>query len=265
MKNLSRQLGQHDSEAFTACEAINGFLLVDKPAGITSHDVVDVVRRVTGIRRVGHSGTLDPFATGLLTLGVGAATKQLGNLQGLPKHYIATMYLGATSDTGDPTGVVTIITNSQLLISKLEVERLLPKFTGPIFQIPPMYSAKKVGGKKLYELAREGKIIERTPHQITIHKLELRSFHWPLAEIEVHCSSGTYIRTLVEDIGKALGSGAYTQILQRLSIGPYRIEDAQTLHALTKENWRAHLLPIDPTLDKITATAYPASTDTLHR
>ncbi len=243
MKNLSRQLGQHAGEASAACEAISGFLLVDKPAGITSHDVVDAVRRVTGIRRVGHSGTLDPFATGLLIIGVNAATKQLGNLQGLPKTYVATMYLGTTSDTGDITGVLT--TRSDVRCEMSDVKSTLPSFLGPISQIPPMYSAKKVGGKKLYELARAGKTIERKPVRVTISSIRLLDYNWPQAEIVVTCSSGTYIRTLVEDIGKALGSGAYTEALRRTAIGSWHIEDALPLDGLNRENWQAYLLSVD--------------------
>lgn len=213
---------------------LNGFLFIDKPAGITSHDVVDRVRAVTGIRRIGHSGTLDPFATGLLILGVGAATKALGKIQGLPKRYLATMHLGAVSSTGDPTGIVTAYAypSSRAKLRDLDIQNTLERFLGPIDQIPPMYSAKKIGGVKLYELARAGKIVERKPNRVTIHELTLREYTWPTAEIEVACSSGTYIRTLVEDIGKALGCGAYTESLRRTAIGPWRVDEAVTLDEL---------------------------------
>ncbi len=248
------------SESFESQSS--GFLLIDKPAGMTSHDVVDALRRITGIRRIGHAGTLDPFATGLLLLGVGRATKELGKLQGMSKKYVATMHFGVTSTTGDPTGTIAQlpVVGSQQSVDEASLRRVLESFVGSIEQIPPMYSAKKVGGKKLYELARRGENIERTPRLVTIYALQLYSFDWPLGEIEVTCSSGTYIRTLVEDIGKVLGCGAYTEALRRSTIGRWRIEDAQPLDALTPENWRQNVRSIHETLDKIAQIPYPIVT-----
>ena len=227
----------------------SGFLLVDKPAGITSHDVVDRVRHITGIRRVGHSGTLDPFATGLLILGVGRATKELGKFQGLPKRYVATMHFGATSQTGDITGTIKpslrATGGSVAIPSFVDMTTVCARFLGPIHQTPPMYSAKKIGGVKLYELARAGKTIERRPNPVTIHELILIQYAWPVADIEVACSSGTYIRTLVEDIGNALGVGAYCEQLRRTAIGFWKIEEAIQLDVLDTRGWQQHLRALD--------------------
>jgi tRNA pseudouridine55 synthase len=212
------------------------FLLVDKPAGITSHTVVDRVRRVTGERRVGHAGTLDPFATGLLIVGVGRdCTKRLGEFLGQDKSYEATMVLGASSDTQDGTGTRT--PTNVPLPSPAELEAVMEKFRGPLLQTPPMYSAKKIGGKKLYELARAGQEVERAPVAVTIHELTLLSHDSPHATFRVRCSSGTYVRTIAHDIGQALGCGAYLETLRRTSIGEIAIGRAVPLDGLTKENW----------------------------
>lgn len=241
---------------------MSGFLLINKPTGITSHDVVDRLRAVTGEKRIGHSGTLDPFATGLLIVGVGRdATKRLGELQKLPKTYRATLMLGATSDTGDRTGTITVrhpgpnqdpigfwpspaTAGSRPGGDQNDVTAALKKFTGDLQQTPPMYSAKKIAGKKLYELAREGKTVERQPITISITRLELLRYEWPKLEIEVDCSSGTYIRTLGEDIGKALGCSAYVDVLERLTIGQYRLQDAVELSKMNTENWKEQLFYI---------------------
>jgi len=228
-----------------------GFLNVNKPSGPTSHDIVDAIRRITGVRTVGHAGTLDPFASGVLIFGIGRdATKRLDAFKELRKTYRATLRLGATSDTYDRTGH---IVNSKFKVqsSKLEIKRVLKKFEGEIEQIPPMYSAKKVGGKKLYELAREGKIIERKPIKITIYSIRL--IHVILDQessnneirsviIEVTCSPGTYIRALAHDIGKQLGCSAYCEDLIRTAIGPYQLDDAVKVEHLASENWQSHLI-----------------------
>jgi tRNA pseudouridine55 synthase len=203
---------------------ISGFLLIDKPVGPTSHDVVDMVRRTLHTRKVGHAGTLDPFASGLLIIAVGAMTKQLSHFVGLDKAYEATLRFGATSDTMDRTGKIE--QKECAALSKEALEAALEKFRGEIDQVPPMYSAKKIGGKKLYELAREGKEIERKPVRVTIHKLELVSFSWPNATIRTRVSSGTYIRALADDIGKTLGCGAYLEELRRTKIGVYDVANA---------------------------------------
>ncbi len=220
---------------------MDGIILIDKPAGITSHDVVDALRRVTGIRRIGHAGTLDPFATGLLILGIGKATKQLGGLASKEKEYVGTAVLGATSDTQDGTGVITPVPDATMP-GREHLVRTLELFKGTIEQIPPMYSAKKIGGKKLYELAREGKTVERKPSLVTVSELALLSYEPPRFSVRVRCSSGTYVRTLAHDIGKRLGTGAYLDQLRRTKIGDFSVEQAAPLRQLTKENWEGFLL-----------------------
>lgn len=214
-------------------QQLNEILLVDKPAGITSHDVVDRVRRIFKTRRVGHAGTLDPFATGLLIIGVGKATKELNNYVGLDKTYIATARLGATSDTYDLEGIIVARPMSNIPCHD-EVLAVLGSFRGGYDQIAPAYSAKKVNGKKLYELARKGEDVEhlRPTKKINISEIELISYKWPDLKFLVSCSSGTYIRSLAHDIGEKLGCGAYLTELRRTRIGEYKIEDAKTLEDL---------------------------------
>lgn len=208
-------------------------LLIDKPAGITSHDVVDRVRRIFHTRAVGHAGTLDPFATGLLILGVGKMTKELSNYVGLDKTYVATARLGATSTTDDPEGEIVEMTNVQCPMTT-DVETALATFLGTSEQITPLYSAKKVGGKKMYELARKGlgDTVERPKKQITIHDIRLVDYNCPEITFEVSCSSGTYIRALARDLGERLGCGAYLTGLRRTKIGEYDVKNAKTLKDL---------------------------------
>lgn len=203
---------------------IPGFLMVDKPVGPTSHDVVDMARRALRTRRIGHAGTLDPFASGLLILAVGKATKEISRYVGLDKTYEATMRLGASSDTMDRTGALEQWACAP--VSREALEGALEKFRGVIEQKPPMYSAKKVGGRKLYALAREGKEVERKPALVTIHELELVEYIWPRAKIRCRVSSGTYIRALAHDLGAALGCGAYLEELRRTAIGAFDVKDA---------------------------------------
>lgn len=225
-----------------------GFLLINKPVGWTSHDVVGKVRsllRHSGVEgakkiKVGHAGTLDPFASGLLIVGVGKeATTRLDEFKNLKKTYQATIQLGAISDTQDITGV---ITKAPLLkIPKIEeVEPTLKSFLGTQTQTPPMYSAKKVGGKKLYQLARQGVEVERKPVEVTFYDIQLLSTDLsvpePTIQIEVTCSAGTYIRTLAEDIGKQLGTGAYCAKLTRTQIGDHMLVKATNLSEITPEN-----------------------------
>jgi len=224
-----------------------GLLLIDKPAGMTSHDVVDRVRRIFKTRRVGHAGTLDPFATGLLIVGVGAATKELSKYVGLDKTYVATARLGATSTTGDPEGIITEkievgslklgvngarmpTSNFQLPTSQM-IESALDKFRGGYEQTAPAFSAKKVHGKKLYELARRGKLegVELPKKRVSIYKIQYTKYTFPFLTFEVSCSSGTYIRALAQDIGEALGCGAYLTELRRTKIGEFDIKDAKML------------------------------------
>ncbi len=234
---------------------MDGFLLIDKPEGITSHDVVDRLRRITGIRRIGHAGTLDPFATGLLIVGVGrGATKRLGEIMGKDKTYEAVAILGGTSDTQDRTGTLTKWRSGEVAgdergeepewPTETAVREALARFTGTQLQTPPMYSAKKIGGKKLYELAREGKEVERKPVEITVHALELTGYAPPSLAFRVRCSSGTYVRTLAHDIGGALDTGAYLSSLRRTAIGDFRVENASKLDVLTPQDWQRSLVAI---------------------
>lgn len=221
---------------------MEGFLLIDKPAGMTSHDVVDRLRRITGIRTIGHAGTLDPFATGLLIMGVGrSATKRLSEMMAEEKEYIATARLGASSDTQDLTGVITETPGAKMP-TREEIDAVLPRFTGTIMQTPPMYSAKKRGGKKLYELAREGKEIARAPVAVTVHELEITAYASPDLVFRTRVSKGTYIRTLAHDIGAALGCGAYLTALRRTASGAHRVENAAKLDDLAPESWGTRLL-----------------------
>jgi tRNA pseudouridine55 synthase len=220
------------------------FLLINKPKDWTSHDVVAVVRKKireeskgkVGLpaearrAKVGHAGTLDPFATGLLIVGVGReSTKRLDEFKNMPKTYIATVKLGATSTTFDPEGEITITKHEPHSTKQKDIETMLQSFIGKQLQIPPMYSAKKVGGKKLYDLARKGIEIERQPNKIEIYSIKLLDYNYPSLKIEVNCSTGTYIRTLAHDIGEKLGCGAYCEELERTSIGEYKLEDAEEL------------------------------------
>ena len=216
------------------------FLLINKPAGITSHDVIDRLRLITGQRRIGHAGTLDPFATGLLIVGVGReSTKQLNQFLKLNKSYTATLVFGATSDTQDVTGRITptpVVTP----LSPAAVAAAVTKFQGQQLQTPPMYSAKKIQGKKLYELARQGKTVKRQPAEIEIKKIAMLDYTWPRLTITVECSSGTYIRMLGHDLGANLGVGAYVEALQRTAIGKYQLADAVGLDKLMAENWQGY-------------------------
>lgn len=214
-----------------------GLLLVDKPAGITSHDVVDKIRWIAHTRAVGHAGTLDPFATGLLILGIGKATKWLTDLVGLDKTYEAALELGATSDTFDVEGRKSKIKKQKAKIGTEEIECVLEQFRGGYEQKAPLFSAKKLHGKKLYELARAGKATEemRPIKRVEIKKLQITRYEFPTLCLEVECSSGTYIRSLADDIGRALDIGAYLKQLRRTRIGTWNVTEATPLDELARE------------------------------
>jgi len=208
----------------------DGFLLVDKPGGWTSHDVVARCRRLLGERRIGHAGTLDPMATGLLVLGLGRATRLLRFVQDFPKTYLAVAVLGVATDTLDADGAV--LTREPMPVSEAEVRRTTERFVGTVFQVPPMVSARRVEGRRLYDLAREGKEVAREARAVEIHSLELVDFapsDYPEATLRVSCSSGTYIRTLADDLARALGGRAHLASLRRLSAGSLRVEEAHAL------------------------------------
>lgn len=209
-------------------------MVIDKPAGITSHDVVSRVRRILGTRKVGHTGTLDPFATGVLPIAVNDGTKVIPFLDEGIKCYEAVMRLGVTTDTLDMTGTVLHSSDSSR-ITRLQLESALTSFTGSLQQVPPMYSAIKRDGQPLYKLARQGVDVERLPRSIEIKSLELISFQEQLATISVSCSRGTYIRSLADDIGHLLGCGAALQELRRTASGPFSLVLALSLDALEIE------------------------------
>jgi tRNA pseudouridine55 synthase len=230
----------------------HGILNLYKPSGPTSHDCVYRVRRVYGTRRVGHAGTLDPLATGVLLMGLGNGTRVLEYLQGMPKTYLADLRFGIATDTQDITGKVIDRSDPSDLTHQAVIEALAP-FIGEIQQLPPMFSALKQGGKKLYELARKGETVEREARPVTIYALELLDFQ-PGAEasgrLRVQCSAGTYIRTLCHDLGDALGCGATMTALEREAIGPFTAADATSLDNLTEER---PLVPLAKALEHLPA------------
>ncbi len=226
-------------------EQLSGFLLINKKSGPTSHDVVDSLRKITGIRKIGHAGTLDPFASGLLLMAIGRkATKRIDQFVKKDKSYIATLELGATTDTYDREGMKTVKENYSAP-SIEQMREMLSTFVGEQEQIPPMFSAKKVGGRKLYDLARKGIEIERKASLINIYNIDLIYFSWPRLEIEVKCSTGTYIRSLAFDIGEKLGCGAYLEELQRTAIEDFQLKKAYKIEDLDTNNWKGFLFQIE--------------------
>lgn len=223
---------------------MNGIVIVDKPQGWTSQDVASRLRRVFQTRRIGHGGTLDPMATGVLPVFVGRATRGVEFFEHAEKTYEAVLRLGLTTDTEDTTG--TVLEEKEVHITEEEFLGILPRFRGKIEQIPPMYSALKVNGQKLYDLARKGIEVERKPREIEIKELTLLSFDGSTAKLRVRCSKGTYIRTLCKDIGQALGCGGCMAALRRTAAGEYTIERSVPLDTLLEtENPENYLLPVD--------------------
>ena len=211
---------------------MNGVVVIDKPGGLTSFDVVARVRRALGERRVGHTGTLDPMATGVLPICVGEATKLVPFLMSGDKEYEAELRLGVTTDSLDATGTVTSETNAAN-VSRSDVERALQGFVGTIQQRPPMHSALRVGGQRLYKLAHQGLEVEREPRAVVVHAIELVAYEAPVARLRVRCGKGTYIRSLAADLGAALGVGAHLTALRRTRVGPFGLSQAVTLEALS--------------------------------
>ena len=225
---------------------MNGIIIVDKPEGWTSQDVCSKLRGLFREKRVGHGGTLDPMATGVLPVFLGRATRAAQFSENSEKYYVAGMRLGITTDTQDTTG--RIMSERPVSVTKDDILSLLPSFTGELDQIPPMYSAVKIGGKKLYELARKGQELERTPRRINIKSLELSQFSGSDCVISLTCSKGTYVRTLINDIGAALGCGAAMSSLRRTSAGGFSIESAVPLETLINadgDNRRLFVRPTD--------------------
>jgi tRNA pseudouridine55 synthase len=226
--------------------AVSGVLLLDKPYGFSSNQALQKVNWLYQAQKAGHTGTLDPLATGVLPICLGEATKFAQHLTDENKTYVATVKFGVTTTTGDKEGDV--VSEVACQVSRAEIERVLPQFMGPITQVPPMYSALKVNGKPLYEYARNGVELERAPRQVTIHALRVLACAENSAEIEVCCSKGTYIRTLGEDIGKALNVGAHLTALRRTATATYQIAETVTIEALEQmsiEQRDALLLPVD--------------------
>ena len=210
----------------------DGILLIDKPSDMTSFGVVARVRRVLSQQqgkkvKVGHTGTLDPFATGLMIIVVGKECKNAGMYSKLDKVYEATIQLGHTSTTGDPEGELTVVSDREP--TQTEIEKILPKFVGTITQRPPIYSAIKINGERAYKLARAGKVVEVPERQVVVHSIELIDYAYPELRIRAHVGSGTYIRTLAQDIGESLGTGAYTTQLRRTRIAQWSIEQATSI------------------------------------
>ncbi|MCA9434847.1 MAG: tRNA pseudouridine(55) synthase TruB [Candidatus Omnitrophica bacterium] len=232
---------------------MNGILNVDKPTGLTSHDVVDLIRKAARIRKVGHAGTLDPIATGVLPLCLGNATKLSEFLMAEEKEYSLICTLGVVTDSQDITGDI-LEKNSAESVSLDQVQEILDRFRGTIEQIPPMLSAKRHQGKRLYDLARQGIEVEREPVQVEIHRLDLVRFENPEIELAVACSKGTYMRTLCHDIGAALGCGGVLSRLVRTRCGALRVEDSVDVGLLKDpDSVREHLLSPDVALDKFAA------------
>ena len=223
---------------------MDGIVIVDKPEGWTSQDVVSKLRGVLKTRRIGHGGTLDPMATGVLPVFVGRATRGVEFFEHAEKTYETVLRLGLTTDTEDITG--TVLTKQDAFVTGSMLEEVLARFRGEILQVPPMYSAIKVNGQKLYDLARKGREVERQPRPVTIHELTLLGMEADGIHLRVRCSKGTYIRTLCKDIGEALGCGGCMAALRRVTAGEYTIENSVPLQTLIEsENPGQYLLPVD--------------------
>ncbi|MDH5590297.1 MAG: tRNA pseudouridine(55) synthase TruB [Gemmatimonadota bacterium] len=212
--------------------APQGILLVDKPAGPTSHDIVSRVRRALRTKRVGHTGTLDPFASGLLVICVGQATRVAEYLSGMDKRYVATAHLGVGTDTLDLDGRVVSTSEGWRNLDRATLEAALATFRGRQEQIPPQYSAKKVGGEAMHRKARRGEQVELAPRPVTIHEISLSEVDLPLVEFELRCGSGTYVRSVARDLGERLGVGAHLTALRRTTVGSMSVDDAVHADAL---------------------------------
>lgn len=240
---------------------MNGIVIIDKPQGWTSQDVTARLRRVYSTRRIGHGGTLDPMATGVLPVFVGRATRGVEFFEHAEKTYETVLLLGKTTDTQDMTG--TVLAEKKVLVTEEQIEAALPRFRGEILQVPPMYSALKVNGKKLYELARKGQEVERAARSITIFVLENLGFDGLRLRLRVRCSKGTYIRTLCQDIGDALGCGGCMESLRRTKAGDYSIEEAVPLETLLEsEHPEQYLKGLDTMFAEYPAVQLTANQET---
>lgn len=245
---------------------MDGILNINKPPGMTSHDVVDYIRRVTNIKKVGHTGTLDPDATGVLPVCIGRATKIVQFLINENKSYRVTLLLGVSTNTQDISGnVVKEIKDFNITLK--DIENILVSFTGDIEQVPPMVSALRVNGKRLYKLAREGKEVEREARKITIYKIGLLEVKLPYVSLEIDCSKGTYIRTLCSDIGDRLGMGACLFDLVRTRAGSFDIKSSFELKDIKdRETVKSNLIPMDEVLEHLPEVrALPGGIESLRR
>ena len=228
-------------------DLVDGVLLIDKPVGLSSNDALTKVKRIVNAKKAGHTGTLDPFATGLLPLCFGEATKFSQDLLEADKTYDAVVHLGITTTTGDTEGEA--VETRPVDVTVEQIEAALARFRGPIMQIPPMYSALKRDGKALYEYAREGIVLEREARPVTIHELEMLAYDAPMLTIRVTCSKGTYVRVLGEDIGAELGCGAHLNALRRIQVGNLTVDGMVTLEQLqAHDNPLSLLAPVDALL-----------------
>ncbi len=240
---------------------IDGILVVNKPKEITSMDVVRVVKRVTRVKRVGHAGTLDPIATGVLPVCLGQATRFMDYLVDGGKTYYGEVTLGAATDTYDAQGQVTA-TGDYSGVTQADVEALLPRFTGAIMQQPPMYSAVKHEGKRLYDLARAGVEVDRPEREVVVHDLWLREWDPPRVAVEVRCGKGFYMRSLAHDLGAALGCHAHLSALTRTLVGPFSLDDAVSIEQFeSEEDWEGLLEPPDAALLDIDAALLPSAAE----
>ncbi len=242
---------------------MEGVLNIDKPMGLTSHDVVGRVRRLSGTRRVGHTGTLDPLATGILVVCLGRATRLVEYVVGRPKTYTATIRLGQTTNTYDTEGEITAEQTLPDNLSLAEIRPYLDQFRGEIAQIPPLYSAIKKDGQPLYKLARQGKTIELEPRQVTIYELEVLAWQQPDLSLQIRCSAGTYIRSIAHDLGQLLGYGGHLTQLRRTAVGAFNLSTAVSLDDLTPNNLSHHLVAADLAVHHLPAHTLTADEVTL--
>lgn len=238
------------NETYQSKSVVSGVLVVDKPVGLTSHDVVQIIRRGTGIRRAGHTGTLDPRASGVLVILIGPAVRLSEYVSASDKRYQATIRLGVSTDTYDSEGEYVDSIHPTVAVKDITEDQFqdaLMQFVGEIKQVPPPYSAVKVQGRKAYEIARNGEEVELEPRTINVYSLDLLEWSPPEAVVDVFCSSGTYVRSLANDLGKALGCGAHLVGLRRTKSGRFTLRDAVPLRRLqesfTAGNWYKHLIP----------------------
>lgn len=237
---------------------LNGIVLIDKPSGPSSHDIVNKVRYLLKPSRikVGHTGTLDPFARGLLIIALGSATRLIQYSHTLPKSYSATAILGTSSSTDDLTGTLSPLTNAPL-ITLADIQKVLPQFTGKIAQTPPAYSAVKINGQPLYKLARHGNLTEAQRKAgergriVTIYDIQITEFSYPELHLHINCGTGTYIRSLVRDIGNALSTTAYVSALTRVTTGKFHISDNEVIHNLSTEVIHNNILPPETLIDHL--------------